>query len=476
MDRDLPSAQTLASRLPPAALLIAQAIKTAGGRAVVVGGSVRDHLLGLPPKDIDIESYGLDVDSLIAVLQPLAKVHAVGKSFGVLKVRMEGLEIDVSLPRREKKSGLGHRGFAIDHDPFMDFAEAASRRDITINAMGVDLSTGELLDPWGGAADLRAGIIRHVSDAFDEDPLRVLRVCQFAARYGFAIAPETLEKCLHLQNELATLSSERIFEEFKKLLLKSTRPSLGILALKATGALQLFPELAALQGTPQNPKYHPEGDVWIHNLMVLDACAKLCKQLTLPEKEALILMLAALCHDLGKPMTVKLMDGVWRNPGHEQAAEAPTRSLLSKLGCPITWIAQIIPLVLFHDQPYRLLQQNQQKRIPDGKIRRLALQVPIKSLCWLAEADFRGRTTPESQGDCVAVEWLWARAAELNVLEEAPKPVLQGRDIQTLGIKPGPAMGEFLKAAFEAQLEGKFNDLAGALAWAETKLAKAPLQ
>lgn len=470
MDATYQHAKQLPSQLPAPALQVAEAIIAAGGRAVVVGGAVRDHLLGFPPKDIDIEAYGLEADKLEAALMQVAKVYAVGKSFGVLKAKICGLEIDVSLPRREKKAGLGHRGFLVDHDPFMSFAEAASRRDFSLNAMGMDLGSGELLDPWGGAGDLKAGVIRHVSDAFDEDPLRVLRACQFSARFGFAIAPETLRKCQSLQAELSTLSSERIWEEFKKLLLKSVKPSVGILALEATGALTLFPELAALRGVQHRQAYHPEGDVWTHNNLVLDACAGLCRAEGLEEKDALLLMLAALCHDLGKPLTAMLMDGAWRNPGHELAGAAPARSLLGRMGCPVTWVERIIPLVVEHDQPYRLNKLNQTEPVADGVIRRLALRVPILPLCRLAEADFRGRTAPDAQGPCLAADWLRQCAARLGILEQAPKPLLQGRDVQSLGVKPGPAMGALLKSAFEAQLDGEFDDLPGAIAWAQTQI------
>ena len=470
MEATRPSVAELPARLPPAALRIAESIIAAGGRAIVVGGAVRDFLQGFSPKDIDIEAYGLDVERLGAALEPVARVHAVGKSFGVLKARVGAVEIDVSLPRREKKAGTGHRGFLVDHDPAMGFAEAASRRDFTINAIGVDLANGELLDPWGGVGDLEAGVIRHISDAFDEDPLRVLRACQFSARFGFPIAAETLRKCQSLQGELATLSKERIWEEFKKLLLKSPAPALGLVALEATGALALFPELSALRGARHNPAFHPEGDVWTHNNLALDACARICRDERLDEKDALPLMLAALCHDLGKPATAKLMDGVWRNPGHEQAGEAPTRSLLGRMGCPPALAERIVPLVLEHDRPYRLWLQNRAQPVADGVIRRLALRLPILALCRLALADFRGRSAEDAKGPCVAADWLLARASSLGVLEHAPKPHLQGRDIQALGVKPGPGMGRLLKDAFEAQLDGKFADLPGAIAWARTRL------
>jgi tRNA nucleotidyltransferase (CCA-adding enzyme) len=460
----------LPASLPQPAITLAEAIIAAGGQAVLVGGAVRDALLGRPPKDIDIEAYGLPVDALQAILQQVAKVHAVGKSFGVLKTRIGGMDIDVSLPRRERKVGQGHRGFAVDYDPFMPFAEAASRRDFTINAIGVNFGSGDILDPWNGRRDLEAGVIRHVSDAFDEDPLRVLRACQFSARFGFSIAPETLRKCRSLQGELATLSNERIWEEFKKLLLKSPAPALGLQALESTGALALFPELAALRGAPHKASFHPEGDVLTHTLLVMDACAEICRADSLPENDALPLLLAALCHDLGKPATAILIDGIWRNPGHELAGAVPSRSLLARMGCPLALTERIVALVREHDRPYRLHVQDRAEPVADGVIRRLALRVPIISLCRLALADFRGRTAADAAGPCAAVEWLRGRASALGVLRQAPQPLLQGRDAQGLGVKPGPAMGDLLKTAFEAQLDGAFADLPGAIAWAQAKV------
>ncbi len=460
----------LLDAMPRPVRRLADAIVAAGGIPILVGGAVRDYLLGLTPKDIDIEVFGLAIGPLSESLARVAKVHLVGKSFGVLKARIGEMEVDVSLPRRERKSGQGHRGFEVDHDPSMSFSEAASRRDFTINAIGVDLRSGGIIDPWGGVSDLKACMIRHVSDAFDEDPLRVLRACQFSARFGFAIAPETLEKCRSLQGELATLSVERIWEELKKLLLKSPVPSVGMRALETTGALSLFPEISALRGARHNPNVHPEGDVWEHNNRVLDACALICRQAGLDEKESLILMLAALCHDLGKPLTARLVDGVWRNPDYERAGEEPARSLLVRMGCPPSLVDGIATLVREHGQPYRLWKQNLTEPVADGAIRRLALQAPIVPLCRLALADFRGRELEEAKGACPAVEWLLQRADELSLKHQVPKPILLGRNLQALGVKPGPGMGELLKAAFEDQLDGEFNDLAGALGWVQARL------
>ena len=454
--------------LPQAVRRITESIISAGGRPVLVGGAVRDYLIKLDPKDFDIEVYGLKASELIIALERVAKVYAVGKSFGVLKVSIDGMDIDVSLPRSEKKAGTGHRGFIIDYDHTMSFSDAAKRRDFTINAMGIDLRTGDILDPWGGLIDLDSGCIRHVSDSFDEDPLRPLRACQFAARFGFAIAEETLVKCRSLQVEMPDLSKERIWEEIKKLLLKSQNPSVGIKAMESTGVLILFPELERLRGVFHNPISHPEGDVWTHNNLVSDSCAAICRKLKLNDDEALVLLLSALCHDLGKPETAILVDGVWKNPEHEKAGVVPSQTLLTRLGCPINLIQRVIPLVREHGQPLHLWRQNQIQPVADGIIRRLALRVPIQTLCQLALADFRGRITPEAGGACPMVEWLLDRAASLGVLYNKPMPILLGRHLQDMGVKPGPHMGQILNDAFQAQLDGDFSTLAGAIAWIQS--------
>jgi tRNA nucleotidyltransferase (CCA-adding enzyme) len=338
--------------------------------------------------------------------------------------------------------------------------------------MGVDLATQELLDPWGGLADLHSGILRHISGAFSEDPLRVLRACQFAARFGFAIAPETVALCRSLRGELPTLSSERVWGEFRKLLLKAERPSVGLRALQQTEALTLFPELAALQGVPQNPRYHPEGDVWVHNNLVIDACAAICRDQGLADDEALVILLAALCHDFGKPATTRLEDGVWRAIGHEEAGEAPTRSFLNRIGCPPSWVDGIVALVREHTRPLRLWDQQKIKPVSDGAVRRLALKVPLRRLNLVALADFRGRTSADAGGPCEAVDWLATRAGQLAVADAAPRPLLQGRDLQQLGIAPGPDMGKLLRSAFEAQLDGEYNCREEGLNWLRQQLSQ----
>ncbi|MCC7075456.1 MAG: HD domain-containing protein [Deltaproteobacteria bacterium] len=459
----------------PALGALVEAVVRAGGRPLAVGGAVRDHLRGLPPKDIDLEVYGLPLAALERALAPFT-VHAVGRAFGVLKVDVEALGarecFDVALPRRESKAGRGHKGFVVESDPSMTPADAALRRDFTVNAIAVELggggAAGALVDPSGGVADLQAGVLRHVSAAFDEDPLRVLRGAQFAARFSFEVAPETVERCRALCGELNTLPKERVWGELGKLLVRGVWPSAGLHVLWQTGALAaLFPEVAALVGCAQEPEWHPEGDVWTHTLLVVDEAAQLARRDGLDDGEALRLVLGALCHDLGKPLTTAFEDGRLRSKDHEAQGEAPTRALLDRIGAPHDLVDDVVALVREHLKPFHLYKE----QASDAAVRRLALRVPLPRLVRLARADHLGRTTDDALAhDDPAGEWLLERAAALAVADAAPKPMLLGRHLLARGLVAGPALGALLKEAFEAQLDGRFADEAGALAWLEARL------
>jgi tRNA nucleotidyltransferase (CCA-adding enzyme) len=465
---------------------LVEAIVDAGGRPLAVGGAVRDHLRGLTPKDVDVEVYDLP---LAALEQALARfeVHAVGKSFGVLKVGVAvdpsagltqpsspsgGKEVfDVALPRRESKEGRGHKGFVVESDPRMDPREAAARRDFTVNAIAVDLKSGDLVDPWDGVGDLERGLLRHVSPAFDEDPLRVLRAAQFAARFCFDVHDDTLERCRALRGELRTLPPERVWGELEKLLLQGVWPSIGLQVLRRTGALEeLLPELFALIGCPQEPEWHPEGDVWVHTLLVVDEAAVLARDLERDEK--LRVLLGALCHDLGKPLTTAHVDGRVRSLDHEAQGEGPTRRLLlERLKAPVALVEDVVPLVREHLKPFQLWRERD--KLGDGAVRRLALRAPLPRLVHVARADHFGRTTPEALAhDDPAGDWLLAEARRLEVDARRPAPLLLGRHLIARGLRPGPGFKDLLGAAFEAQLEGAFHDVAGAEAWLDTRLAE----
>jgi tRNA nucleotidyltransferase (CCA-adding enzyme) len=310
-------------KLPPPLLAALSALRSAGGRPRLVGGCVRDWLLGLEPKDFDIEVYGLDYEALGRALAPFGPTDLVGRSFGVLKVRLDGSEYDFSLPRRESKTGAGHRGFAVAPDPALTEAEAAARRDFTINAIAYDPLDNQLLDFHSGVDDLKKKILRHTGPAFVEDPLRVLRAFQFAARFELTLAPETVALCRSISGTYAELAVERVWGEWDKWATKAVKPSLGIIALKQTGWLEHFPEIAALDGVPQEPEWHPEGDVLVHTNHCLNALVGLDSWRNGPPQTRRLLTLSVLAHDFGKATTTKQAERRgklrWVSPEHEAA-------------------------------------------------------------------------------------------------------------------------------------------------------------
>lgn len=455
-----PDLSVLEPRLLSAVLDIARLVKEAGGRALIVGGAVRDLVLGdSAVKDIDLEVFGVAPDRLQELLAPRYPFDPCGVSFGVLK--LHHYDIDVSLPRRESKRGEGHRAFEIASDPYLSVKEAAERRDFTINAMYFDPLAEEFEDPYGGLDDLEKRILRHVSPKFVEDPLRVLRGMQFIARFDLTPAPETIAICRSIAIE--GLASERLFEEWAKLLTKGRAISKGLDFLKATGWTRYFPELEALIGCEQDPAWHPEGDVFEHTKLCLDAFAR---HRTGDAAEDLLVGLAVVCHDFGKPATTRFdpSSGRIRSLGHDEAGVAPTLTFLKRLTNEERLLREVPPLVQAHMQPFALWRA----KAGDAAIRRLALKVGrIDRLLRVSEADDEGRL-PELVATSTSGEdraWLAAAAERLRVAAEVPKPILQGRHLIALGYKPSPRFGELLKKCFDAQLDGAFADLDGALAY-----------
>ncbi len=424
-------------------------VANASGHAFLVGGCVRDALLGLPSKDIDIEVFGLDEEVLKNLLQENYTLIEVGKSFGVFKIL--GGNIDISLPRLESKTGPGHRGFTVYGDPHLTPEKAALRRDFTMNSILWDFKSGELIDPYRGREDLQKSILRHTGPQFPEDPLRVLRAMQFAARFNLVVAPETIELCKNISPE--TLSKERIFEEWKKLITKGATPSLGLQFLRNCGWVQYYPELFAMIGCKQDTTWHPEGDVWTHTLHCMDAFAR--ERLD-DSEEDLIVGYAVLCHDMGKPATTVLEDGRIRSPGHESLGKSLTRNYLARITDQEELIEAIVPLVGNHMRSVELFQSN----AGDSAIRRLAHKVKrIDRLVRVARADEQGR--PPRSHDLTAVNWLLSRANALKVKDSAPEPLILGRHLIDIGLKPGKYFGEILSQCYDAQLEGSFIDLEG---------------
>ena len=448
------------SPIPEKVIELAQVVRAAGGRALLVGGCVRDVLMGCEPKDWDLEVYGIEPASLRGLLDRFGTVNVVGEAFTVYKL---GVDLDVSLPRRERKSGRGHRAFVIEGDPFMTIEEAARRRDFTINAILEDPLTAEVIDPFAGREDIDRKILRAVSaETFAEDSLRVLRAAQFAARFQFEIEPETVELCRSI--DLSDLPAERLWNEMEKLLLRALTPYQGLQWLTALGATnQLFPEIEALSGCPQDPEWHPEGDVEVHTYLTVNRARELIDDL--PYAKQVTVMLAAVAHDFGKPATTEFLEGRWRSRGHEEAGVAPTERFLDRLnlhtldGYDVR--AQVIALVKDHLKPGEFYKKREE--VGDGAFRRLARKCELDLLYRVAKADSLGRNAEwvprEKWYDAEAQEWFIRRARELEVDQQPPAPILLGRHLLELGLEPGPRMGEITRKVYELQLDGQVRTL-----------------
>jgi tRNA nucleotidyltransferase (CCA-adding enzyme) len=457
-------------RLEPVVRDLARAVREAGGRAWLVGGFVRETLrrrlrgeTGLPHgSEYDFEVYRLPPEKLVQVLRRFGAVNLVGESFAVYKVSPRrspepAPEIDVSLPRRDQRVGRGHKGFAVEGDPDLSLEEAARRRDFTINALLLDPLTGEIADPWNGIADLRAATLRAVDPAtFTEDSLRVLRAVQFAARLGYSIADDTVALCRALP--LDDLPGERVWGEIEKLLRLAERPSIGFDWARRLGVVErLFPELHALIGCAQEPEWHPEGDVWVHTLQAIDIAKH--ESADLGYARRMTVLLATLCHDLGKPATTAFVDGRIRSYEHEEAGVAPTTSFLDRLkvhtldGYDVR--EQVIALVGVHLSPSHLYKNRD--NVGDGAFRRLARKCEPELLYRVSRADCLGRAPGVFKTD--AQEWFIEHVRALGVEEKPPSPLLMGRHLLEMGLQPGPEVGRITKAVYELQLDGKVSDL-----------------
>lgn len=450
-------------QLPETLLRLCRAIADAGGRAWLVGGCVRDLLLDRPSKDLDLEVFGLEPAQLNRLLQPFGRCQHVGKHFGVTKLITDDLELDIAIPRTETKTARGHRGFSTRPDPELAPEKACLRRDFTINAMMLDPLDGTLLDFYGGRRDLEQRVLRHVSTAFAEDPLRVLRGMQLASRFCLHMAPETAALCRRMVTEADALPKPRLWGEWQKWS-HGNSPSMGLELLDTTGWLACYPELQALQGCVQNPRWHPEGDVWRHTCLVVDQAARIATERNLDRASRELLLFAALCHDLGKAVTTQTSDqGIICSPNHSVAGIPLARSLLERMGAPKRLMQSIEPmirehLVHLHGDP------------TDRAVRRLAVRLqPVSIRLWemLVEADASGRhPSPASRP---GLPWLEV-AKKLDHLREGPKPLVDGKMLLQLGMKPGPAMGAMISKAFEEQLNGTFNDKDSARRWCREQL------
>lgn len=433
-------------------------------RAYLVGGFVRDAILGKRPKDADLEVYGVSQERLEELLNQLfeQRVNAVGRAFAVYKINLgEGLDLDVAMPRRESATGVGHKDFEIIGDPSMPPEEAARRRDFTINSMLADPLTGEIVDPYHGLEDLDHQVLRAVDpETFIEDPLRVYRALQFCSRMQLAPDETTkhLLKKMVEHGSLDHLPKERVTEEIKKLL-RSPKPSIGFELAKKLGIIEkYYPELSALEKTEQESDWHPEGNVWIHTMMVTDEAARIATDphFEVKDHDRELVTLGALCHDLGKPKTTSLKDGRIRSHGHEAAGKEPAKSLLEKWNFGKETERAVIAMTVDHLTPFQYIRDLTNGKMDERSfcngVRRLIKRIdpcPWQNLIAVCAADMLGRGGDRMKylEEITHLRETFAQAIDTHHLGEAPKKkLLRGEDVMAFGIKEGTRIGELINA------------------------------
>ncbi|AZZ55007.1 HD domain-containing protein [Rathayibacter iranicus] len=435
--------------LTPATQRVIDAIIAVGGRPLIVGGTVRDALLAVrdgatvsTPKDADVEVYGLaDKAGLIAALRIVGRVD-----------------------ERESFTGAGHRAFDAAVDAELDVTTAFGRRDFTINAIGWDPATGSLVDPYDGRADIAAGVLRHTTDAFADDPLRVLRAVQFAGRFGFTLAPETAALARSIAGEFHTIARERVWAELAKLLTRGRSISHALAVLEQTGWEEHFPELAATRGVRQDPLWHPEGDVHRHLSLAADAAVLIADRDQLDDPERLTLVTSALLHDLGKVTHTREEEAGERITSHQHADAGvePAQALLRRVGAPAWLIEHVGILISEHMShlggPSRPAVRRLLRRLarPSGTGPSLATWTRV------VEADLTGRES----GRKPAPGHLWLAVAEtLQVAASPSSALLRGHHLLEAGVRPGVGMAPVIAASVVAQDEGEFDDVDGAVLW-----------
>tara|TARA_R110002020_G_scaffold50716_5_gene143091 strand:+ start:1252 stop:2667 length:1416 start_codon:yes stop_codon:yes gene_type:complete len=448
---------------------LVQQVQSAGGRALLVGGAVIDMINDREPKDWDIEVFGLPFARLEEIFSDKSP-KMVGREFGILKLaaaECDGLDIDINVPRLDNHVGLGHKDLMVELDPNMTPEEAAKRRDFTINAMAVDLSTGEIIDPFGGMRDLSDGILRATNpELFVQDPLRALRGMQLLARKAQVVDPATMNIIRGMSDSFPHLAKERVHEEFRKLLLKAPAPSVGLEFLRESGWITHFPELHSLIGCEQHPEWHPEGDVWVHSLHTVDSAAWVRDNAELPDGWTEAFMFGTMCHDVGKPSTTVTPEMVaagqfpkerlWTAWGHDRAGMPVVESFLRRMMNNKDIIEKTTSIVGEHMQPWNLFQGEARK--PSWK--RLHNRLRLDVLGWMCKCDSCGGPhvhigDPDFEHE--TSQMCWDHFSEFG--DEPIKPVLMGRHLIQAGVKPGPHFSSMLNAAFEAQIDNEALDI-----------------
>ena len=420
---------------------LAALVSEKGGRAYFVGGCVRDSLMGRVSMDVDIEVHGLEPRILKDILGEIGEPLTYGSSFGIYSLK--GCDIDIAMPRKERATGRGHRDFEVDVDPYIGTEGAALRRDFTINALMQDVLDGEIIDHFGGRDDLKKGIVRHINDSgFGEDPLRVLRAAGFASRFGFEIAPETVEICRGM--DISVLSKERVEKEMEKALMMSPKPSVFFEKLRKMDQLGYwFPELQDLIGVEQDPLYHPEGDVWTHTMEVIDRGADLRDKADRPYE----FMLLCLTHDLGKPLTTAFEKGRIHSYGHETEGVPVAEAFLNRITGNRSVRDYVTGMIPLHMKP-NVVAYNQSALKTTNRMFYEAASPNDLILFSLADRPVMAGDFKFSGDE----RFLRERLKEYEEIME--RPYVKGSDLIEAGIAPGPELRELLEYSTKLRLAG----------------------
>lgn len=440
------------------AVQVAKEVNEIGGTAYFVGGCVRDSILGIPNKDIDIEIHNVTPYILKNILKGLGNVQSrtVGNNFGIYNI--DGYDLDIALPRKETAIGKGHNDFRIDVDAYLPLKDSARRRDFTINALMENVLTGEIKDYFGGLDDLHNGIIRHIDDkTFTEDPLRVLRACQFAARFNFEIASETINLCKTM--DLSTLPKERIAGELTKVLLKAKKPSLFFNSLYECGQTEWFKEVYALKGIEQDNEYHPEGDVYIHTMSVLDQAGELFSTGIDEPDRYLPFMLSALCHDFGKVNTTEMNNkGKLCALNHELTGIPIANEFLNRIYNNKSFIKYVDNMIEYHMKAHSCFNNHSKTKTTNLMFDKLLYP---KDFIQLVYADSTGHDLNNLDNRQFNM-FLNKAMAESEFLtdryfdygKKISEPHITADDLIELGLKPSPLFTTILDKAWNMHLKG----------------------
>lgn len=460
-------------------------LNSAGYKPLIVGGAVRDAILGIQPKDIDIEVYKISYNDLSNFLGKYGRVDLVGKTFGVIKFKPNNsnLHYDFSVPRKENKIGIDHTSFEIMFDPDMTIEEGATRRDFTFNALAYDPIENKIYDYFGGLDDLKNGVIKHTSDAFKEDALRILRCMQFQARFNFSVHASTIieiRKMLETQ-DFENLSKERIFEEWSKWATKGIRHDLIFQFMRDTTLIDKYPELKALKETPQDPIWHPEGDVEIHTTLCLQEMDRIIMREGITGEEKMILLMSILLHDIGKPATTEHMKKDGRmaitSHGHEALGGEMAKGVLSKLGFHDGLINPIANIISDHLAGVNISMIPERRGMLKAvkKLSRRLNPATIKQLTYVMEADSNGRGR-DAHVEATGSSEILSIAEEINAQDKPYQYILMGRHLIDAGLEPSVRFGDILRKSQEAQENGEFDNLDGGKVWLEKYLQQTEVE